>query len=124
MNNNNCGGFADDFSEIAKIFDSNKIQRNNTMNELSALGALVSILPTAIEAMCKCDEIISDHEHRKEQKYSKKQFLMAIHHMYESGQMSAEDVMKASELIYKSSNTIDVQVDPVSEKIKTMINIL
>ena len=125
MNNNTCGGFADGFSEIAKIFDANTIQTTTTMaGELTALNALITLLPTAINAACQCQEIIDDYEDKKEKKYSKKQYLTAIHQMYESGQITGEQAMKASEIIFKSGDTVEVKPNPVTQKIQEMIDIL
>ena len=94
------------------------------LGEIQAVQALFSVLPTAVEALCKVDEITRAHDEKMSLKYSQQEFLNGVYHMYRAGKISAQEAKKAVELVYRQApKTIEANVDPIEAEIRKLLSL-
>lgn len=117
------------FGNAAQLFQANKINLSKNMLptnnlEVQALNTFLQILPNAVQALCQCDEIISDHEEKQALKYSEQEYLKAVHRMYRAGKITGEQAKQAISMVFQQSKTVEAKkVDPVEQDIASMLNI-
>ena len=117
------------FRDTAQLFEVNKINQAKNMLptnnlEVQALNTFLQVLPNAVQAFCKCDEIITDHQEKQALKYSEQEYIKAIHRMYQAGKITGQQAKEAIGLVFQQSQVVQAKkVDPVEQEISNMLNI-